>query len=312
MRKLLSAGLLLPLLLSACGDPDPAPPASTPAATLAGTDSLRSRIADLLKSKQATVGIAVLNLASGDTFSYNGERRFPLMSVAKFPQALLLLRMADSGRIATTDTVRYSEKDLAVSTGSSFRKDHPGKTVSLSLLESMRYSIGQSDNISSVKFFGMEGGPAAVESFVHRLGVVDLSIQVDYTKLRPETPLQNSATPRALAQLLSLFAKGSILSDSNRRLLYQLMAESSSGANRIKAGLPAGTVFAHKTGTSGTDPQTGVTLAFNDVGLVELPGGGRLAIAVFIADSKEDEAENAAIMQEVGRLVWKYWGEGRR
>src|SRR2546422_9430330 len=55
------------------------------------------------------------------------------------------------------------------------------------------------------------------------------------------------------------------LSEQSQELLPKLMAESPTGPKRLKGLLPAGTVVAHKTGTSGTE--NGVTAATNDIGI---------------------------------------------
>ncbi len=267
-------------------------------------DSLRQNIAALLQDKKATVGIAFKNLKTGDTFSYNGDAHFPLMSVAKFPESLMLLSQVDRGERSLNGPVSYAGDDLKIFTKSSFRKDHPGERVSIPLLESIRYAMGQSDNISANKMFGLLGGPKRVEDYLHRMGIADMGLSTDYAHMKPDSPLQNWGTPRALVELLQKFEQGKILSDSNTAVLYKLMVESISGADRLKAGLPAGTVIAHKTGTSGRNA-VGITAAFNDVGIVELPDGNRYAIAVFIGDSGESDSVNAGMVRDVSRMVWE-------
>jgi beta-lactamase class A len=44
----------------------------------------------------------------------------------------------------------------------------------------------------------------------------------------------------------------------------------------------------HKTGTSGEEQ--GIAAATNDIGLITLPDGERLAVAVFLSDSTADDA----------------------
>ncbi len=54
--------------------------------------------------------------------------------------------------------------------------------------------------------------------------------------------------------------------------------------------MPRGTRVAHKTGTSGT--ANGIAAATNDIGLVTLPDGGTLAVAVFGSDSPAPDPDN--------------------
>jgi beta-lactamase class A len=83
------------------------------------------------------------------------------------------------------------------------------------------------------------------------------------------------------------------------------MIETKTGANRIKGHLPSGTVVAHKTGTSTT--VRGVTAATNDIGIVRLPDGRHLAIAVFVADAKMDLAAREAIIARIARAAWDHY-----
>ena len=63
--------------------------------------------------------------------------------------------------------------------------------------------------------------------------------------------------------------------------------EESRLTDRLKGDLPPGTRVAHKAGTSDVD--NGVAHATNDIGLITLRDGRRLAIAVFVTDSLADE-----------------------
>jgi beta-lactamase class A len=80
------------------------------------------------------------------------------------------------------------------------------------------------------------------------------------------------------------------------------MIESTPGAKRLKRLLPAGTIVAHKTGTSGTEK--GITAATNDIGIITLPGGKHLAIAVFVSDSPADDATREGVIARIAKAVW--------
>jgi beta-lactamase class A len=58
----------------------------------------------------------------------------------------------------------------------------------------------------------------------------------------------------------------------------------------------------HKTGTSGV--KHGVASATNDIGLITLPDGRRLALAVFVTDSRADEATREAVMARIAKAVY--------
>jgi beta-lactamase class A len=58
---------------------------------------------------------------------------------------------------------------------------------------------------------------------------------------------------------------------------------------------------AHKTGTSGS--QKAITAATNDLGIITLPNGTHLAIAVFVSDSAADEATREGVIAKIAKAV---------
>ena len=117
---------------------------------------------------------------------------------------------------------------------------------------------------------------------------------------------RDTATPDALVQLLRQIQEGRRLSAESRQLLLELMGRTRSGAARLKAGLPAGTPLAHRTG-SGADFQ-GSNVCTNDVGIITLPGGrGRLAIAVLMKGSPASLAARERAIAEIARAAFDYW-----
>jgi len=85
-------------------------------------------------------------------------------------------------------------------------------------------------------------------------------------------------------------------------LLLGWMRDTPRGDKRIKGQLPAGTVVLHKAGTS--DTAGGLTPATNDIGLIVLPDGRRVAIAIFVTDSGAGDAERDAVIARIARAVY--------
>ena len=106
--------------------------------------------------------------------------------------------------------------------------------------------------------------------------------------------------------LLRSLHNGSAVGPAARDLLLTDMTESIPGEKRLKGQLPAGTPVAHKTGTDGTF--NGLTRATNDIGIIRLPDGRHLAIAVFVKDSTADEATRERTIATAARLAFDAWG----
>ena len=87
--------------------------------------------------------------------------------------------------------------------------------------------------------------------------------------------------------------------------LDNILIETTTGEDKIKAGLPKGTIFGHKTGMSSRKPD-GVRIAENDAGFVILPDGKTYYIAVFVTESKMSDSENHALAAQVSEIVYEH------
>ena len=86
------------------------------------------------------------------------------------------------------------------------------------------------------------------------------------------------------------------------------MTETSTGPNRIKGMLPKDAVVAHKTGTSPTN-DAGLSPATNDVGIITLPNGKHLAIAILVCNSTADEATREGIIAKIAKAAWDTYSQ---
>jgi beta-lactamase class A len=151
------------------------------------------------------------------------------------------------------------------------------------------------------------GGPEAATKTLRELRIENFII-ARYEKEMFETPsvrYENKTTPDDAVKLLKLLQSGNVVSDTNRNLLLDLMINSRPGQKRLKGLLPAGTVVAHKTGTSATI--NGVTSATNDLGIITFPDGNHLAIAVFVSDTKADLKTREGVIARIAEAGWKCW-----
>src|SRR3546814_7539053 len=97
-----------------------------------------------------------------------------------------------------------------------------------------------------------------------------------------------------------MLAKGQLLSPASTEKLMGILESTTTGTDRLKAGAPHGATVYHKTGTGAT--VEGVASAINDVGIIELADGRRLAVAVFLAGSDLPPEQRAALIAAVARI----------
>lgn len=215
---------------------------------------LEQRLAAMAAENPGEYGIAALDLATGQSISFNGNQAFPMASTMKIAVAAAYLAEIDAGRRTLDDSV--------------------GESTAGRLMDAM---ITRSDNRATDMLIATLGGPASVDRWLRGNGLS--GIRVDRTiaeLLRARRDLQDvrdSSTPVAMLGLLRLIDGGNALSAQSRSILLDMMRRCSTGSNRIRGLLPPGAQVEHKTGTL-----SGYT---GDVGFLTLADGRRIAVAFF-------------------------------
>lgn len=280
-------------------------------ATLSSTAQLSSVKADLLqivKNKKAKIGVAARDLSNGDTLTIANEFHYPMQSVYKLHLALAILNKADEGKLSLEQKIKVRKEDLRTGTWSPLQKKYPEGNIELPLRELLRYTISNSDNNSCDILFKLVGGPEHVNKYIQSIGIKNTAIVATEKQMDEDPALQyrNWSTPYAAVQLLHKVYKEKLLSDSSFACLNRQMTISENAHDRLKGKLPSGAVVAHKTGTSDRDKENRRT-AINDIGVITTPDGKQFAIAVFIAESAEDDKTKAAIMADISKILWDYF-----
>ncbi len=278
--------------------------------TYAQIDKLRTQIEQITKGKQAKVGVAVLDFASKDTLTFNGNGHFPMQSVYKFHLALAVLSQIDKGKFSLDQKIFVSKADLRGETHSPLREKYPKGNVNISISELLSYTVSQSDNCACDFLFKLVGGPKIVNDYIHALGIKDVAIMTNEEVMQADWKVQytNYSTPLAAAKLLEKFHKQHILSKKSQDFLYKVMVETNTGPNKIKGLLPKNAIIGHKTGWSGSNKE-GLTGATNDIGIVTLPNGKQFAIAIFVTNSMEKEATNDRMIAEITKAIYDYFSK---
>ena len=271
---------------------------------------LRKQIAEIAKPVKGVIGISILGIENRDTLSFNGNARLVMHSVFKFPIALTVLHLVDTGRLTLDQTIHIKKKDMPKDLYSPLRDKYPKGDVDLSLRDMLGYVVSLSDNSACDILLKLIGGAPRVQAYMLQIGARGIAVRASEADMASSWELQytNWAKPREMTDLLDKFYSGKLLSKANTDFLYKIMTETSTGPKRLKGLLPAGTVVAHKTGTSGTSPE-GLTPATNDVGIITLPNGKHLAISVFVCNSTDDEATRESTIAKIAKAAYDYYGK---
>ncbi len=243
--------------------------------------SLHQQLSFIEAANPGNVGIAALDLTTGDMVSVRGDEPFPMASTVKVAIAAQYLAQVEHGR-RTLDT-------------------RIGGRSARSLIEAM---LIHSDNRATDIILRDLGGPARVQQWMEQNQLSGLRVDRTIAQLlsarRDLRDERDSSTPKAMVTLLQQIDSGKLLRPSSRSYLLSMMARCATGRNRMRALLPFGTPIEHKTGTL-----NGLT---TDVGFVTLPDGRRLAIALFArhgSDRPRTLAEAARTIYDGFVNVWR-------
>lgn len=215
--------------------------------------SVEEQLRSLVAGSSADVGIAAMDLNTGESISIKGNTPFPMASTVKIAVAALYLAQVDHGRRSLDDTINgVSARTL------------------------MSRMLIYSDNRATDVLLKDLGGPRALHSWLRDQGVTGLRVDRTIAQLlaakRDLWDHRDSSTPTAMVDLLRRIYKAELIKPESRNYLLRLMAQCKTGKNRMKALLPAG-IVEHKTGT--------LNGLADDVGFITMPDGHRIAVAIF-------------------------------
>lgn len=304
---------------------------------------LTDRIETLWRGFPGKTGIAVQRIDGEWAIAQRGPDLFPQQSVSKLWVTLAVLDAVDQGRLSMDQRVRIGPEDLTLFHQPIAARVQSEGSVTMTVRDLIETAITHSDNTANDSLLRTVGGPAAVRAFISKndlgairfgpgerllqSGTAGLTWQQSYSRgrnfqaaraaLAPATRkvamdnyLANpvdGASPAAIASALTRLARGTLLSPTSTDYLLGVMSRTRSGPRRLKAGLPPGWEFLHKTGT-GQD-LNGMTAGYNDIGIATAPDGTRYAIVVMMGNTTSGIPARMALMQAVSRAVAEFHGK---
>ncbi len=342
VKAILVAGLALFGALSNAGPDETYRPAAR--GDEAGYRTLEARVRELGRGFSGEVGIAVREIDSDWSTSWNGRRFFPQQSVSKFWVALTAFNAVDAGILDLDQPVTIRREDLtlfhqpvAAEVGAN------GYTTTLGNL--LFRALTQSDNTCNDAILRAAGGPTAVRAMLARYRIEGVrfgpgerimqsqiagmrwqqsySVGRTFYTARDAVPdavrraaFQNyiadpidGATVDGIVDALARLRRGELLSRVSTERMLSIMAQSRTGPQRLTGGLAPGWRIAHKTGTG--QVLDGTQAGYNDIGILTSPEGRYYAVAVMIGRTATPLQTRMALMQNVTRAVIAF-DESRR
>ena len=225
------------------------------------------QIAALADGAEGRIGVYAIDLASGREVGVLQDQWFPMASTSKVAIAAAYLAGVDQGKWSLTSEWRLPRRG--------------GGYVAAN--ELLRLMIAKSCNDCTDALLNAVGGPSAVNAWMREAGIEDFRLSRNIATLIREdgridpafmVDMDDSATPRAMGQLLAGIYQGRWLTPSSRQVLMNAMLSTTTGKNRMPAALPAHANLAHKTGT--------LARTASDIGIFMTPDGRPIAAAIYV------------------------------
>lgn len=275
--------LLLSLLVSA-----PAP-------------DLRARVQKLIDASGAEVAVVFQTLDGRHTLSIDPDKPFHAASTMKVPVMIELFRQAEAGKLSLDDPLPVTNEFHSIVDGSVYQLSvgddsdaevykAVGRTMTLrQLCEAM---ITVSSNLAAdllIERLGVRN----IQATVDRLGANGMHVLRGVEDLKAfDTGMNNETTARALAVLLTKIATGHAVSAKSDAEMVEIL-ERQHFHDAIPAGLPEGTVVAHKTGN--------ITKIHHDAAIVY---GPHPYVLVVLARGIEDQKVSGPLIASISREIW--------
>lgn len=250
------------------------------------TTPLEQRIALLAEGSQGRIGVAAIDLSTGQSVSVLGNQAFPMASTSKIAIVATYLEQVDQGRLSLT-----SEFPLRA-----------GQYLPAS--ELIDLIITRSSNPATDALLAAVGGVQPVNAWARRAGIEEFNLTRDIATLVREDgrvdpaqhiDLRDSSTPQAMVELLSGIYQGRWLSAASRAVIVEAMERCRTGTNRIPALMPANVTVAHKTGS--------LSNTSSDIGIITAPDGRAIVVAIYVT-GQGNRTNREARIASIARAIY--------
>ncbi len=255
-------------------------------------EKTEARLREIAAGVRGAMGIAALDLTSGERFAVNENLVFPQGSAIKIPILLEVYKQANAGKFQLTDLRWLNKADQVGGSGVLFELgDH---TSQLSIRDLAVLMIVLSDNTATNMLIELVG-MANVNQTLGALGLKQTRLQRKMLNTAASgRGEENLATPAEAARIMEILYRGEFL---NRQVCDEILAilkKPKSGG--INTALPAAIPVAFKPGGI-----AGVATEWAIVYLKERP-----YVAVVMENYAIGE-EAATAMQEISRTLYDYF-----
>ena len=270
-------------------------PSVQPARDYAYVEQFRA-ISDYIAGR---LGVCAIDTGTGRTIGTNTNGRFAMASTFKWLLAAGILKRAQHG-LSLDDPMLFRRDDLiAHSPVCETKIDAATGMGRMTVAELCEAAVTVSDNCAANLLLVPMMGPEGLTRFLRESGdsVTRLDRNEPALNENAKGDPRDTTTPEAMAQTMARFlTTDEVLNAASRARLIGWLRASSTGLDRLRAGLPADWNAGDKTGTGGNG-------AHNDVAIAFPPGRTPIVIASFISESTAPAGVKLTAHNEVAQVV---------
>jgi len=218
------------------------------------------------------VGVAYMNLETGEILAYNAYRMFHAASTMKTPVMFQLFRMRDEGIIDLETEIPITNQFTSIVDGSLFslpiesEKDevlYPHLNQELSFYEVMDKMITHSSNLAT-NILMEYTGPDSIGATMREIRADGVLVMRGVEDLKAyNMNLNNVTTAYGMMKVMEAVYSSELVADSSRQEMQAILKRQHYNT-MIPAGLPDNVEVAHKTGS--------ITRIAHDAAIVYPPG----------------------------------------
>ena len=251
----------------------------------------------------AEVGLAYLDLESGDTLFMNADTSFHAASTMKVPVMIELFRRASTGSFAMNQRLMIVNQFASIVDGSAYALDpssdsdttlyhRVGGRVPVDTL--LRLMITRSSNLATNTLIALVGAEQ-VNRTMRSLGAKRIQVLRGVEDGKAfDKGLINTTTARDLAIILRAIEEGRAGSPEDTRQMRQNLLDDEFN-EKIPAGLPPGIRVAHKTGE--------ITAHSHDAAIV-YPPGRKPYVLVVLTRGIQDGTKASKLIADISSIVY--------
>lgn len=235
-------------------------------ASASAPEGLRDALEQATKAHAGTYAVACASADGSWSVDANGDEPFVSASIIKLAILGTLLDQAQSGALSLDDSVTVGPSDVVGGTGVI---QASGAGGSYTYRQLAAYMIQDSDNTATNLIIDAVGMPA-VSEYASEIGLTQTVLNRRMMDFAAGD--ENYTSANDVAHILQLIYQGKLVSPDASEFALDLLKGQHDDAGLLE-GLPAGSVFAHKTGTlDGVFNDGGIVLDRNPYVMVVLSG----------------------------------------